>query len=39
MIRWLCGVSKKDGTREKLRKFIGVKPIIAVIRSGRIATG
>ena len=37
MIRWVCGVSMKDGrTGEELRKLVGVQPITPVIRSGRL---
>ena len=37
MIRWMCGVSMKDGkTSEELTKLVGVEPITTVIRSGRL---
>ena len=37
MIRWMCGVSMKDGnTSEELKKLVGVDPITTVIRSGRL---
>ena len=32
MIRWMCGISKKDRrTSEELRKLVGVVPITTVI--------
>ena len=35
MIRWMCGVSIKDGrTREELRNLVGDEPMTTVIRSG-----
>ena len=37
MIRWMCGISMKDrSTNEELRRLVGVEPITAGIRSGRL---
>ena len=37
MIRWMCGISMKDGRKnEELRRLIGVEPITTVTRSGRL---
>ena len=37
MIRWMCGISMKDRrTSEEVRRLVGVQPITAVIRSGRL---
>ena len=36
MIRWMCGISLKDGrTNEELRRLVGVEPITTFIRGGR----
>ena len=37
MIIWMCGISMKDRrTNEELRRLVGVEPITAVIRNGRL---
>ena len=37
MIRWMCGISLTDRrTNEELRRLVGVQPITAFIRSGRL---
>ena len=37
MIRWMCGISMKDRrTSVELRRLVGVEPITALIRSGRL---
>ena len=37
MIRWMCGISMKvRRTNEELRRLVGVEPITAVIRRGRL---
>ena len=37
MIRWVCGISKKDiMTNEELRRLVGVEAITTFIRSGRL---
>ena len=37
MIRWMCGISMKDGrTNDELRRIVGFVPITIVIRSGRL---
>ena len=37
MIRWMSGISMKGRrTNEELRRLVGVEPITAVIRSGRL---
>ena len=37
MIRWMCGISLKDGrTNEELRRLVGVEHITTLTRSGRL---
>ena len=37
MIRWMCGISIKDGkTSVELRRLVGVEPITTDIRSGKL---
>ena len=37
MVRWMCGVSMKDGrTGEELKRLVGIEPITTVIRSGKL---
>ena len=37
MIRWMCGISMRDGrTNEELRRLVGVELITTFIRGGRL---
>ena len=36
MIRWMYGISIKDGTNEELRRLVGVEHITTFIRSARL---